>query len=79
MEAGITVFPNPAKGKVTLNSYSPISAVEIYSISGKRVYANYNFRQQPSGEIDLTGYAKGIYIMKVHNGAKVYNRKVVVQ
>lgn len=79
METGVTIYPNPSRGKVTLNSNSPINAVEIYNISGRRVYSNYNFKQQPSGEIDLSGYAKGIYIMRVHNGAMVYNRKVVVQ
>ena len=78
-DAGISVYPNPSRGKITLSSNSAVNAVEIFSLSGKRVYADYNLKPQTSNDIDLTGYAKGIYIMKVHNGAKVYISKVVVQ
>jgi hypothetical protein len=73
------VYPNPTKGKLTINSSSQITAIEVYSLSGKQIYSNYNFKQQTSEEIDLSGYAKGIYIMKIYNGTKSYNRKVVVQ
>ena len=78
-DGNVSVYPNPSRGKITLSSNSAINAVEIFSLSGKRVYADYNLKPQTSNDIDLTGYAKGIYIMKVHNGAKVYISKVVVQ
>jgi hypothetical protein len=72
------VYPNPAKGKITISSNSPISAIEIYNLSGKRIFADYKIRQQ-SKEIDLTGYAKGMYFVKIYNGTTFYNRKVVIQ
>jgi len=76
--ANATVYPNPAKGRITISSNNPISAIEIYSLSGKRIFADYKINQ-PSKEIDLTGYAKGVYFVKIYNGTKYYNRKVVLQ
>jgi hypothetical protein len=78
-EANISVYPNPAKGKLTINSSRPITAIEVYSLSGKRIYSDFDVNQQTSKEIDLSGYSKGIYIMKIYNGTKSYKRKVVVQ
>lgn len=78
-DAGISVYPNPSRGKITLSSNSALNSVEIYSLTGIRIYADFNLKQQTSNEIDLTGYAKGIYILKVHNGTKIYISKVVIQ
>ncbi len=79
VEANVLVYPNPSHGKITISSNIAANAVEIYSLTGKRIYADYNFKLKTSNEIDLTGYAKGIYILRVHNGTKIYNSKVVVQ
>jgi len=73
------VFPNPTNGKFAINSSSPVTAIEIYNLSGKRIYSDFNANQQTSKELDLTGYAKGIYIMKIYNGTKSYSRKIVIQ
>jgi hypothetical protein len=79
LEAGLSVYPNPTHGRFTISSKSAVSAIEIYNLSGERVYSQYNFSQQTSKEIDLSGSAKGIYLVKINNGTKSYNRKIVVQ
>ena len=79
MESIITVYPNPTDGRFTISSKSALNAFEIYNLSGERVYSDYNCSRQTSKEIDLSGYAKGIYMVKIHNGTKNYSRKVVVQ
>jgi hypothetical protein len=78
-EANTSIYPNPSRGKIIVSSNSTINAIEIYTLSGKRIYADFKVNQQLSNEIDLSGYAKGIYLLKVYNGTKFYNRKVVVQ
>jgi hypothetical protein len=75
----ITVYPNPSKSKFTINAKNNVNAIEIYNLQGKRIYTDYNFDLQNSKEIDLSVYAKGIYILKVFNGSKVFTRKVIVQ
>jgi len=75
----VAVYPNPCHGKLSLNSSNTVSAIEIYSLTGNRLYSNYTFGQQTSNEIDLTGYATGIYIMKIYYGTKFISRKIIVQ
>ena len=78
-ESIFSVYPNPAKGKFSISSIIPISGLEIYNLTGTRIFADFNIRYQTSNEIDLTGFAKGIYILRIHNGTKIYNSKVIVQ
>ena len=55
--------------------------IELYDISGKEIYRkeyknmNIYFVEQ----IDLSGYAKGIYLVKVRQSYAVYIGKVVVR
>jgi hypothetical protein len=74
-----TVYPNPTKGKITISSNSPISTIEIFNLSGKRIYSDTNVKQQTSKELNLSGYSKGIYFIKIYNGTKFYSRKIIVQ
>ena len=75
---GISVYPNPTTGKFTISS-NAANAIEIYNVSGARVYSDLNFKQQTSKEIDLSGYAKGIYLVKIYDGAKIQSRKIIIQ
>ncbi len=79
LEVGLSVYPNPTDGMFTISSNSAVSAIEIYNLSGKRVYSDYNFSRQTSKKIDLSSSAKGIYLVKISNGTKSFSRKVVVQ
>jgi hypothetical protein len=78
-EAGVSIYPNPAKGKVAIRANTQINSVEIYNLQGKRIYTDYSFNMQSSKQIDLTGYSKGVYILKAINEAKIYTRKVIIQ
>jgi len=78
-EDNVLIYPNPAKGKFNIRSSIPISALEIYNLAGKRIYADFKYNQQTSNEIDLSSYSKGVYILKFHSGIKIYNSNVVVQ
>jgi hypothetical protein len=74
-----SVYPNPINGKFTISNNSNISSIEIFNLSGTRVYSDFKFKKQTLSEIDLTGYAKGIYLVKIYDGTKSQSRKVIVQ
>jgi len=78
-DVSVSIYPNPAKGKFTIGSNSAITAIEVYNLPGKRLLSDFNVKQQTLKEIDLSGYAKGIYILKIYSGTKYYTRKVIVQ
>jgi hypothetical protein len=75
----LRLFPNPNRGKLEINSNSNISSIEVYDFYGKRIYAESKFNQQTSKELDLAGYPKGIYFIKVYNGANIQTGKIMIQ
>lgn len=71
-----TVYPNPATNTIMLSNIEKIQHMAVYDALGKEI-ARIN---RPAGSIDVSGYANGIYFLKITavNGA-VYNVKVVKQ
>ena len=57
------VFPNPSKGKFTINSSEPMQKIWIYNLQGKRVYY-LSLNDETSFELRLN-LSKGIYILRV--------------
>jgi hypothetical protein len=83
-ETGLSIRPNPAHGTVsiTLNGTStPPAVLTITSTDGKILFsetveaANATFVKQ----LDISGYAKGIYVVQLKTGKKVITEKMIVQ
>ncbi|MDP1728505.1 MAG: T9SS type A sorting domain-containing protein [Bacteroidota bacterium] len=75
-----SAYPNPSNGIFQLtfdNMQSSNGELEIYNVSGEKVYTASNNNRQM--QIDLSALAKGIYFVKVYYEAKVYNQKIIVQ
>ena len=75
--SNFTIFPNPAKNSITISQTEPtFNKYEIYSLNGKLVAENKinNILQN----VDLTGYAEGMYIVKLIGTQKVEFKKIVV-
>lgn len=82
-DSQIKMFPNPTNGRFAIQfqdaqQKTENRKVEIYNMLGERVYLT-NLTQQTTNEIDLSKSPKGIYMVQVYEGAKVCNRKIVVQ
>ncbi len=76
----ISIFPNPSNGKFQIKSTgADIRKLEIYNALGKVIYSNSKFNRQESNEIDLSGYPKGIYFVKIFDGEKNYTEKIVIK
>ncbi len=77
----MNLYPNPTTGNVTLEFNLKNSAplkISLMNISGQVIYsetlnANGAFRKQ----IDLSGYANGIYYLQAITNDEVINRKVI--
>jgi serine protease len=71
------VFPNPAKNSITISQTEPtFNTYEIYGLNGKLVAEN-----KIAGilqKVDLSGYAEGMYIIKLKGSQKVEFKKIVV-
>ncbi|HKR03912.1 MAG TPA: T9SS type A sorting domain-containing protein [Bacteroidia bacterium] len=79
----ISIFPNPAPGKFTIQSLiGKISQITITNVSGQTIYKR-EFPGSPPEvrgvEIDLTNQSKGVYMVQVIADKEVNNQKIILQ
>lgn len=61
----ILLYPNPATNLVYVESNSIIDTIEIFELTGKKVYSK--FINSLNTTIDVTFFSKGIYLIAVNN------------
>ncbi len=65
-EKGISIFPNPSSNIITIISkFEPITSIEIFDISGKRIYLE-NELISGSFNIDISNFYQGIYFVSIN-------------
>ena len=75
---GITVYPNPAKEKIIIESFNgTIGNVQIFNAIGQLVNTIENKKRQQI-VIDSHNYAEGIYYLKISSGETVLNKKISI-
>jgi hypothetical protein len=70
------IYPNPVKNTVTIETLQPgESTLSVYNINGQELVN----RQIGTGktQLDMSGFAKGVYTVKLLNNSKVEVRKIV--
>jgi len=78
--APLLIYPNPSEGKFTIEMKmsTPLKTeIEIYNINGEKVYSAYTV--DASSDIDLTGFSRGLYFVKMSNERWVKTGKVMVE
>ncbi len=76
-ESGNTlVYPNPSNGSFNLNFGAGQWDVEVYDITGRKVY---ECRMEGRAALDLGQCQKGMYFLKAKNESKELIAKIVVQ
>lgn len=78
----VDVYPNPSNGQFTVDYQlqSTQSLVEVFSVTGSKVYSQPLNSYSGSLDIDLNSQAKGIYLIKISSQDKAaVLRKVVLQ
>ncbi len=77
IDSGLSVYPNPTEGFITLASTQSINSVEVYSITGSKIYSRINIIDEPTHIVDLTNFANGIYLVIVDDGVTKHKMKVI--
>jgi len=74
----IRVFPNPTNGRVTVaHSEKMIRQLEVFDMYGKMLVKIPVEDYETT--VDLSSYAKGVYVFRITIGGDIINRRVVVQ
>jgi len=76
----VSIFPNPASNKITIrnNGIEGISKVNIYDISGKRIYA-FEGNILNDFNIDVARFTKGLYLVEIfsENNTKITKKLIL--
>jgi M6 family metalloprotease-like protein len=72
----VSAYPNPTMGLVTIESNGEIKSIEVYSVSGAKVYSNASVNSA-SNEVDLSSFQNGVYVVVVNDGETRHTMKVI--
>ncbi|MBK7965715.1 MAG: T9SS type A sorting domain-containing protein [Bacteroidetes bacterium] len=74
-------FPNPAENfiSVTLNAQSPIDAIEIFNLTGARVFDTKLTGTKSEIKVDVTHLSSGVYFLQVTSGENRGVKKIQVK
>lgn len=75
-ESNVMVYPNPSNGTFNLNLGAGQWDVEVYDITGRKVYEN---RMDGHSVLDLGKCRKGVYFLKAKGESRGVTAKVMVQ
>lgn len=71
----INIYPNPAKNRIYISSNTIIDEILVYNIFGKIVHKS--SKSDNSIILDISDYAKGIYVVKVFTDGNSQTKKIV--
>ena len=72
----ITIYPNPSNGKFNIKSENEkIISIDIYNSIGDHLKTVNSIDE----EIDLSGFSKGIYLIKINTPKGTYTNKLIKQ
>lgn len=77
-EVTVSLFPNPATDRVTLNISGNLSVdanVEIFDVNGRLVYTG---NSGPSHIIDVTSFNRGVYYVKILTAQNTMVKKMML-
>ena len=74
-DSDVVLYPNPAKGYFMISGIEEQSSLEIFSLSGARLY-NTNFSGEARIDLNL---ASGIYMTKITSENKTIVRKLIIE
>ncbi len=78
----VSIAPNPTSGELNIQLSQAVDylvTVEIFSIDGKVIQSQFLDKGQSNIQLDLSGYASGVYLVKLTDGNARLTRRVIVQ
>jgi hypothetical protein len=69
------LFPNPAQNIVTIKSKEDNYTIQVFDLNGR---AMMNLKASETSTLDVSGFATGIYIIKIKSNKVISNYKIIV-
>ena len=75
---GVSLYPNPARNTLTVESASPIREITVYDLSGRVVVEAQCFASpQPQYAINVSSLQNGLYLLKAVTDSGVQTARFV--
>jgi hypothetical protein len=71
----ITIYPNPAKDYIFIQSQSTVEKIEIYNQAGMSVLRNDNSMEK----LDVSALSEGFYLARIYLGGTPITRKIIIK
>ena len=81
-EYDINIYPNPSKGLISIELKDFVHkdlCIEITNMYGEIIYNKQLVSLNKKETIDLSGHAKGLYLIKVFNDKILKTKKMVLE
>lgn len=75
--SGVRIYPNPANGQLFIETERQVKKLEILNILSERFFSETGHKDKTV--IDISGYPKGIYFVKMHEEGRVSTEKFIIQ
>ncbi|MGB0849919.1 MAG: T9SS type A sorting domain-containing protein [Bacteroidia bacterium] len=73
----LVVYPNPSKtGKYFINNVDDAYSLAVHNMEGKRLDIQ-QYNQNGKVVLDLSEYAKGVYVLSVFDGKRTYTKRLI--
>jgi len=74
----INIYPNPSDDIINIEIENPNNAIiEIYNVNGTLIFSKAIHSE--SEKIDISGFLRGVYLVKVKQDSTVSVEKVIVR
>jgi photosystem II stability/assembly factor-like uncharacterized protein len=77
----LNIFPNPNNGTFyfSLKDTNSKIQVEIFNISGQKVYEASNMEKQTTNKVNFSPQTKGVYLIKINDEENSYSEKIMIK
>jgi hypothetical protein len=83
LESSVLLYPNPVRNELTLsiNGREQQLGLTLTNANGQVVYSEKleNITADYKKKLNMSGFSKGVYFLKLSNNERVYTEKVIVQ
>lgn len=78
----VSIFPNPCRDilNILVDEHTELMKVEVADMAGRIMYTGCHEGDQQSGTtLNISGYNKGVYLLRIYTGKGVVCRRIVLE
>ena len=76
-QSGIAIYPNPAKGMLTIQNYSGVASLKLYDLTG-RLIKQRSIGRNTAQQIPVSDLKNGLYLISIQTEKGILTKKIVI-